>query len=221
MVVLGLLPPYAMADVKQAHRDKARLAHPDQGGSVGEFRRVQEAYEQAQEFLALQTDRRSWIAGQMDRYVAQQEVEERLRGFGALVEIRRTDWVQEIYGDFAELTATIVEIQLVDAPVGNAVVELMVAHRLALTGLKVLRLVGCGLSNEHAMKLSAFPLLTMLDLGRNPIDHRIAELAESLPDLRDMRVEGTSVGWWGRRRILRALRKHSKEAGVRLNLGKD
>ena len=33
-LVLGLLPPYTMEDVKRAYRDKVKDAHPDRGGDL-------------------------------------------------------------------------------------------------------------------------------------------------------------------------------------------
>ena len=88
MTALGLLPPYTLDDVKQAYLDKVQSVHPDHGGTIAEFRQIQQAYEQAQEFLVIQSNRRSWIASQMDRYIAQQELEQELRALGA--EIERT-----------------------------------------------------------------------------------------------------------------------------------
>lgn len=43
--VLGLSPGATVADVKAAYRERVKQYHPDQGGSVENFLRVQEAYE--------------------------------------------------------------------------------------------------------------------------------------------------------------------------------
>jgi DnaJ-domain-containing protein 1 len=42
---LGLLPGATLADVKAAYRERVKQYHPDQGGTVQDFLRVQEAYE--------------------------------------------------------------------------------------------------------------------------------------------------------------------------------
>jgi DnaJ-domain-containing protein 1 len=43
--VLGLAPGATLHDVKTAYRDKVKQHHPDQGGEIQEFLRLQEAYE--------------------------------------------------------------------------------------------------------------------------------------------------------------------------------
>ena len=43
--VLGVSPSASEQEVKNAYRKKARSTHPDQGGDVKEFERVQEAYD--------------------------------------------------------------------------------------------------------------------------------------------------------------------------------
>jgi len=43
--VLGVSPSASEQEVKNAYRKKARSTHPDQGGDVKEFQRVQEAYD--------------------------------------------------------------------------------------------------------------------------------------------------------------------------------
>jgi DnaJ-domain-containing protein 1 len=42
---LGLLPGATVADVKSAYRERVKQYHPDQGGTIQDFLRVQEAYE--------------------------------------------------------------------------------------------------------------------------------------------------------------------------------
>jgi hypothetical protein len=47
--VLGLAPGASAGEVKRAYRDRAKECHPDAGGSSADFRRLQEAYEEALE----------------------------------------------------------------------------------------------------------------------------------------------------------------------------
>ena len=42
---LGLAPDASLTDVKMAYREMVKLHHPDQGGSVHDFLKLQEAYE--------------------------------------------------------------------------------------------------------------------------------------------------------------------------------
>jgi hypothetical protein len=44
---LGLQYPCSQADIKRAYRNKAKVLHPDSGGSHDEFIRLQSAYEDA------------------------------------------------------------------------------------------------------------------------------------------------------------------------------
>ena len=45
--VLGVSPQAQFADVRVAFRARARVAHPDKGGSNAEFQRIKEAYDAA------------------------------------------------------------------------------------------------------------------------------------------------------------------------------
>jgi DnaJ-domain-containing protein 1 len=45
LTVLGLAPGATLAQVKAAYREKVKEHHPDSGGNVTEFLRLQEAYE--------------------------------------------------------------------------------------------------------------------------------------------------------------------------------
>lgn len=46
--VLGVEPDADQVEIVQAYRERVKQAHPDQGGSASEFRRVKAAYEQIQ-----------------------------------------------------------------------------------------------------------------------------------------------------------------------------
>ena len=91
MAVLGLLPPYSPDDVKRAYLAKIRTAHPDHGGEVAAFRRIQDAYEAAKHYVEFKSDKRSWIAAQVDRYVTLSQLEEKLRSHGADIEYQQND----------------------------------------------------------------------------------------------------------------------------------
>ena len=206
MAVLGLFPPYTADDVKQAYMVKVKSAHPDHGGDPEVFRRIQDAYEQAREYLAIRTDRRGWIASQMDQYLAQQAVEDRLRELGAQFTVQHTDWLQKSFGDFAELTSAIESIEMNDVPSGNEVIELLVRHQASMQRLKHLALIGCGVTMEYAGQLSRFRLLQSLDLRRNKLDRQIVDLVAALPRLVELYVDRSSVGWWTSMQLKRQLR---------------
>src|SRR5688572_31834764 len=99
MVTLGLMPPYAVEDVKQSYRDKVKDAHPDRGGSVAAFNEIQQAFERAQAYLEFRGDRRSWIAGRMARYAELRRAIERLKKLGAEVTTFAPAWLEQSFGD--------------------------------------------------------------------------------------------------------------------------
>jgi curved DNA-binding protein CbpA len=45
LVVLGLMPPVTLEDVKQAYLVRAREAHPDRGGSTERLQSINKAME--------------------------------------------------------------------------------------------------------------------------------------------------------------------------------
>src|SRR5215475_3178229 len=74
MAVLGLLPPYELADVKAAYRDKVLVAHPDRGGDPADFLRLQQAYDQAVEYATFRRSRRAWMAAMVEPHLQQEQV---------------------------------------------------------------------------------------------------------------------------------------------------
>jgi hypothetical protein len=49
-------------------------------------------------------------------------------------------------------------------------------------------------------------------LSRTSITERALALVDWLPGLRSLNVEGTSIGWWARRRLQRTLRRRRRKA---------
>ena len=54
IVALGLSMPCSEADVMRAYRERVKQLHPDRGGDMREFLRLQSHFEQAVHFLRMQ-----------------------------------------------------------------------------------------------------------------------------------------------------------------------
>jgi hypothetical protein len=214
MVSLGLLPPYTAEDVEKAYLFKLKEIRPDLGGDREAFYEVQNAYIQAKEYVKFRGDRRGWIAKRMDEYLAVQEVIDQLKRFGAEVETDALDWLEKSFGDFAELSETIYGIRLHRAANGDAVIEYLVSHHPQLMELRRLDLAGSAVSDSAVRQLSVFRRLAELDLSRTPVTWEALHVAQWLPELETMRVDGTSVGWFARRRLARQLRKNRQSAAA-------
>ncbi|HEX4412848.1 MAG TPA: hypothetical protein VH107_04415 [Lacipirellulaceae bacterium] len=212
MVTLGLLPPYMPEDVEKAYLAKVKELRPDLGGDPKPFYAVQNAYTEAKEYLKFRGDRRGWIARRMDEYLATQEVEEKIRAFGAEVETNYLDWLQKSFGEFAELTENIIAIRLHDAPNGDEFIESLVRDRDHLLELKTLDLAGCTISNVAVRQLGVFRRLQVLDLSRTPITWESLHIIEWLPELHDIQVEGTQLNWFTRRKLASQMRRKRKAA---------
>jgi hypothetical protein len=212
MVTLGLLPPYMPEDVEKAYLAKVKEIRPDLGGDPKPFYAVQNAYTEAKEYLKFRGDRRGWIARRMDEYLATQEVEEKIRAFGAEVETNYLDWLQKSFGEFAELTENIIAVRLHDAPNGDEFIALLISQRDNLLELKTLDLAGCTISDGAVRQLSVFRRLQELDLSRTPITWESLHIVEWLPELRDLQFEGTNLNWFTRRKLASQMRRKRKAA---------
>jgi hypothetical protein len=201
MVTLGLAPPYVLEDVKQAYRDKVKLAHPDHGGTLAAFNEIQTAFERAQEFLQFRGDRRGWIAAKMARYTELQDAVSRLRRFGAEVTTHAPDWLERSYGDFAQLTETATVIRLEKSPDGAAFIQALVADHHLLRELETLELPGCKLTDAAVLSLTPFQQLKRLDLSYTPVTNESLPIVDSIESLQEINLDGTNVGWWTKRRV--------------------
>jgi hypothetical protein len=201
MVELGLAPPYTQEDVKQAYFSKAKKVHPDHGGTVEEFRTLQDAFEKAKQYTEFRIDRRHWIAGHMEAYLAVRRIVERLEEFGAEVTTNAVDWLEKSFGDFAQLTETITGVRLANSPRGDELITAMVEEREALGSLTHLALPGCQLSDAAAQQLEAFKQLKSLDLSGTPVTNDALWFVDELPTLESLNLDGTQVGWWMKRKV--------------------
>jgi len=212
MIELGLSPPYTQEDVKQAYFIKAKKVHPDHGGTVEDFRALQEAFEQAKQYTEFRIDRRHWIASHMDAYLAVRRVVERLEQFGAKVTTNAVDWLEKSFGDFAQLTETVTGVRLANSLRADELVAAMVEEHSALGSLTHLALPGCQLTDAAAQRLEAFQQLKHLDLSGTPVTNDALWFVDELPALESLNLAGTQVGWWMKRKVkkLMQIRHDSK-----------
>lgn len=209
MVTLGLAPPYVIEDVHQAYRERAKTAHPDRGGSLVEFNDLHQAYERAQAYLKFREDRRGWIASHMDRYVALERAIERLQRLGAKVTTKAPEWLEHSFGDFSQLTETVVLVRAADAANGDELIAAMVEEYEPLRELREVEMPGARVSDDAVLSLSVFSMIARLDFSRTPITDGALAVVESLEALESFDIEETAIGWWARHRLQAKLRRRS------------
>jgi hypothetical protein len=214
MVTLGLLPPYMAEDVEKAYLARVKEIRPDLGGDPKPFYEVQNAYMQAKKYVEFRGDRRGWIAKRMEEYLGVQEIIETLKKFGAEVETNSLDWLQKSFGDFAELTETILGIRLNDSARGEEFIEYLVSQRDKLLELRRLDLAGCAITDAAVRQLSVFRGLQDLNLSRTPITWEALHIVQWLPELEDVHVDGTGLGWLTRHKLAAQLRHKRKAAAT-------
>ena len=214
MATLGLLPPYAPEDVEKAYLTKLKEIRPDLGGDRQAFYAVQNAYIQAKEYVSFRGDRRGWIAKQIDEYLAVQEVIERLKQFGAEVEISTLDWLKKSFGEFSQLTEQVIGVRLNGAANADEVVEYMVSRHDRLLELRRLDLAGSTVSDAAVRQLGVFRRLAELDLSRTPITAQALQIVHWLPELETVGIDGTGLSWLARQRLAARLRQNRKAAAA-------
>src|SRR5262245_36324571 len=154
MDTLRLMPPYMAEDIEKAYLARVKEIRPDLGGDPKPFYEVQTAYMQAKEYVKFRGDRRGWIAKRMEEYIALQEAIEGIKRFGAHVETTALDWLKKSFGDFAELTESIVGIRLNDSARGEEFIEYLVSHHETLLEIRKLDLAGCAITDASVRQLS-------------------------------------------------------------------
>lgn len=203
LVVLGLLPPCTADDVHKAYKAKARDAHPDRGGSKDDFVRLQEAYEQAQEYVKFSEGRRHWLANQVEPYLRQQEIVQEVEGRHGVVHVEKVDWMQKSFGDFATLAERLRTIELRDAADVDGFLKFLATKNQSLRFLTGLDLAGSDVSDAGLIQLKHLRGLQRLNLARTKVTVTGLTVLIALPELEWLNVGGTGVGWLGRWRLAR------------------
>lgn len=197
LAILGLAPPVTEEDVKQAYLVKARTAHPDQGGSVEEFKRLQEAFEQATEYARFKSGRMQWLSRWVEQYAEQEKLIERIKSWGGEVEINASDPLNRSIGpDFAVVLDKLIGVRLTGSQVTDATIEKLVAERRMLAGLRKLALINTSVTEVGLLKVRELDTLRHLDLTGTPVDPDVLDvILPPLQLLETLTLDQTGIGW--------------------------
>lgn len=179
---LGLMLPITVEDVKKAYLARVSMTHPDTGGDVESFKRLQRAYERGLDHARRHDFR--WIGSMVETYVEQQGVIGKVMVLGGDVETEQLEWLKGEVGDgFALLSEKVIGIRLR----GPQVSDEMLAY----------------LGEQHRVLAS----LRWLDLSRTRITYRGLKLLCRLPKLQSVRLHETPISWWERFKLRWAFRR--------------
>lgn len=204
MSVLGLLPPYELADIKAAYHSKALVAHPDRGGDPADFMRLKDAYDHAVDYFNYNGSRREWIAGQVEQYLRQEEVIAEVLRRGGRVEIERLDWIENSWGEgLSHLAERLRHIYVRNMRDGDNFLEFLSVQRPSyLVGIDV---SGSRISGDGLSSLVDFETLRWLDVSDTDVDRQSVEtLLSRLESLEWLNVRKTQLGLLGRWQLRRA-----------------
>ncbi len=197
LAVLGLAPPVTEEDVKQAYLVKARTAHPDQGGSVEEFKRLQEAFEQATEYARFKSGRMAWLSRWVEQYAEQEKLIEQVKSWAGNVDVNSSDPLSRSIGpDFAVVLDKLTGITLMGPQIDDAKIEQLVAQRRMLAGLRKLALIDTSVTEGGLLKVRELDTLRHLDLTGTVVDPDALDvILPQLKLLETLSLDRTGIGW--------------------------
>jgi VanZ family protein len=191
-------------DVESAYRDRAKSAHPDAGGSTAEFTQLQTDYESALEYARFHSSRRGWLAANVERYRAQQEVIAEIERRGGTVDTERPAWIaREIGDDFAQLLDTITGVRLTGPSIGPSDIQYLADRRHVLASLRRLDLSDSRADHPAVKRLAVFSTMRELNLSGTNVGDRSASVLAELPALRRLHLADTFVSLLARWRLRR------------------
>jgi hypothetical protein len=196
---LGLAPPYSVEDVKEAYRAKVKTAHPDVGGSAAEFTQIQEAYEQALEYVRFRSNRMTWLSSHVEHYAMQQDFISQIEKQGGAVDVESVDWLKKSFGgDFAQLVSKVVGLRLSNPQFGDDTIAHLLSERPMFDNLHWLDLSNSHTTDRGAALLVTFHRLRRLDLRGTTVGHQAGELVGLLPQLTWAALPPGAIGPVGR-----------------------
>ena len=201
MVTLGLLPPYTIEDIKQAYLEKVKTSHPDTGGEVANFLKLQIAFDQARQYVEFRASRMSWLAAHMENYVKQSLIVDEVIRNGGRVETEQVDWLKESFGeDFAQVTEGLVGIDLHDRDVDDRMIEYLVREYDLLHRLRRLDFRRTRISDLGLKCLRTFTGLRYLDIRHTQISTPALKIVSWFLKLQWLGIERSRISVWDRLR---------------------
>ncbi len=203
MQILGILPPYTLQDVKYAYLEKVRTVHPDVGGNQGEFLLLQEAFEQAKDYVEFRASRMRWLASQMDRYIAQSEIVEKIEAIGGRVTLQHIAWLQRAFGDdFAQVTETVTSIDLSETLADDSLAHSLAEECSTFYQLRRLDLNGTRVSNRGLASLRVYSIVSELDIRNTAVQLGALQVARWFPKLTRLGIDRGKVSPVDRLKLL-------------------
>lgn len=193
---LGLSLPVTPADVKQAYRDKARQTHPDRNGDPAEFRKVQEAFEEALAYAERNGKRLPWLGTQLPIYLAQREIISMVEQWGGSVEVERLDWLEDTVGeDFSLIADRLRKIDLSGLQIGDPELDKLLGDSDGIRFLEMLDLSQTAVTDESVIHVIRASSLRRLDVRGTHVSASLVKQLGRLPQIES--VEGAR-GMFGR-----------------------
>lgn len=207
LAVLGLRPPVTLEDVKQAYLAKALTMHPDRGGDPAAFMRLQQAFEEANEFVRLKAGKLEWLASRIEAYSQQQEVVTATIERGGDVRMEESDALTQSFGDdFGRVADKLVALRL-RGPAADDVFAILLGFRAdSLQDLAELDLSGGRLTDEGLQQLKGLKNLRALDLRGTGVGRLAAEAPRWFSRLEFLGLPPGAVGLLGRLTMPRRVR---------------
>jgi hypothetical protein len=204
MEALGLLPPYTVADVKKAYRDKARQVHPDGGGDADEFKALHAAYQRALDHAGFQESRRGWLGDRVERYAQRMQLTAAIEEAGGTCELERADsYLYEYGADFADVMRQLVAVGLTGPSIVDASLDWLRQETAVLTEVRSLDLGRSRVTDDGLPLIAALQGLRSLDLRGTPVSAAGMAVLQALPQLEWVHLGGSRVGLLARRRLQR------------------
>lgn len=207
LAVLGLRPPVTLEDVKQAYLAKAMTMHPDRGGDPAAFMRLQQAFEEANEFVRSKAGKLEWLASRIEAYSQQQDVVTATIHRGGDVRMEESDALTQSFGDdFGRVADKLVAVRL-RGPAADDVFAILLGFRAdSLQDLAELDLSGGRLTDEGLLQLKGLKNLRSLDLRGTAVGRLAAEAPKWFARLEFLGLPPGAVGLLGRMAMPRRVR---------------
>jgi hypothetical protein len=202
MEVLRLLPPYTVADVTRAYKERAKALHPDAGGDAEAFKALQAAHELALDHARFQESRRAWLGTRVEQYQQRQDLIAQIETAGGACALQPIDaYVYEYGEDFADVLRQLVRVRMAGPHISDTSLEWLKTANATLAEIRLLDLSSAAITDDGLQHLAVLTGLRCADLRDTRISAKCLDALTSLRELEWLHLGGTSVGALARRRL--------------------